>query len=95
VQGEIRDTSGAVRKRYGKPIWNGGGELAYATNGVGVAIRGGYVQDSDGSISDPTYGLGVSYKVLRIDFASIPQASDKNTGTSLERVKKFSLSARF
>ena len=24
VRGEIRDTSGAVRRRYGKPIWNGG-----------------------------------------------------------------------
>ena len=95
VKGEIRDTSGAVTRRYGKPIWNGGGELAYHMNDVGVALRGGYVQDTDGSISDPTYGLGLSYKVLRVDFASIPQAEDKNTGTKLDRVKKFSLSARF
>ena len=95
VKGEIVDTSGAVTSRYGKPIWNGGGELSYGANDVSVALRGGYVQDTDGSISDPTYGLGLSYKILRVDFASIPQASDKNTGTSLARVKKFSLSARF
>lgn len=95
VKGEIVDTSGAVTKRYGKPIWNGGGELSYKANEVSVALRGGYVQDTDGSISDPTYGLGLGYKILRVDFASIPQAEDKNTGTKLDRVKKFSLSARF
>jgi hypothetical protein len=95
VRGEIRDTSGAVRRRYGKPIWNGGSELSYRASEVSVALRGGYVHDSDGSISDPTYGLGLGYKFLRVDFASIPQAEDKNTGTKLDRVKKFSLSARF
>ena len=62
---------------------------------MSLALRGGYVHDADGSISDPTYGLGLSYRFLRVDFASIPQAEDKNTGTKLDRVKKFSLSARF
>src|SRR5262245_15921390 len=95
VKGEIRDTSGAVRRRYGKPIWNGGAELGYKANEVSVALRGGYVNDSDGSISVPTYGLGLGYKILRVDFASLPQAEDNNTGTKLDRVKKFSLSARF
>jgi hypothetical protein len=99
VRGEIeaRDDSGnvTVRRRYGKPIWNGGAEVAYTITNVAVALRGGYIQDTDGSISDPTFGMGLGYKGFRIDFASIPQASDPETGTKLDRVKKFTLGARF
>lgn len=96
VKGEIRDPeTGDVRTRYGKPIWNGGGEVAYDINDVAVALRGGYIHDADGSISDPTYGLGVGYKGFRLDFASIPQAEDKESGTKLARVKKFTLAATF
>lgn len=96
VRGEIRDeTTGETRRRYGKPIWNGGGELGYTTADLMVALRGGYMHDEDGSISDPTYGLGIGYKGIRLDFASIPQAEDKESGTKLDRVSKFSLGARF
>jgi hypothetical protein len=96
VQGEIRDpVTGETSSRYGKPIWNGGGEAAYTTKDVAVALRGGYIQDDDGSISDPTFGLGVGYKGFRVDFASVPQAEDKESGTKLDRVKKFTLGASF
>jgi hypothetical protein len=95
VRGEVVDTANTVKRRYGKPIWNGGGEVSYGVSDVSLALRGGYVQDSDGSISDPTFGFGLGYKFLRVDFASIPQAEDKDTGTKLDRVKKYSLSARF
>jgi hypothetical protein len=99
VRGEIeaKDDSGnvTIRRRYGKPIWNGGGELAYSISNVALALRGGYIKDADGSISDPTFGAGLGYKGFRIDFASIPQASDPENGTKLDRVKKFTLGARF
>jgi len=96
VKGEIRDEeTGEVRERYGKPIWNGGGEVAYTIKDINVALRGGYIHDDDGSISDPTYGLGVGYKGFRVDFASIPQAEDQESGTKLARVKKFTLGASF
>lgn len=96
VKGEIRDPeTNEVRTRYGKPIWNGGGEVAYAFREIGVALRGGYIQDDDGSISDPTFGIGVAYKGFRLDFASIPQAEDKESGTKLARVKKLTLGASF
>jgi hypothetical protein len=92
VKGEIQDPDGSVRTKYQKPIFNGGGELSY--NGL-VAVRGGYMYDDDGSIKDPTYGVGLAYHGFRFDFASIPQAKDPETGQRLDRVNKFSLAARF
>lgn len=94
VRGEIQQTDGSIKKRYQKPIFNGGGELAYQSE-VDVAIRGGYVHDADGSIKDPTYGLGIGYHQLDFDFASIPQAKDPESGQKLARVSKFSLGVRF
>jgi hypothetical protein len=95
VKGEVRDADDNVRSRYGKPIWNGGGEVGYAFGEVSVALRGGYMHDDDGSISDTTFGGGIGYKLFTLDFASVPQAEDKDSGTKLDRVSKFSLSANF
>jgi hypothetical protein len=53
------------------------------------------VHDDEGSIKDPTYGIGLGYRGISFDFASIPQAKDPDTGTRLDRVSKFSLGARF
>ena len=94
VRGEITQPDGTTRKRYQKPIFNVGGEVAYNSE-VALALRGGYVHDADGSIKDPTYGFGVGYKFFDIDFASIPQAKDPDTGQRLDRVSKFSLAAHF
>ena len=65
---------------------NFGAEYTY--NGL-VSARIGYVFDDPGSIKAMTYGLGVRYKALSLDYASIPQYAE------LARVSKFSLSARF
>lgn len=94
VRGEITQPDGSTKKRYQKPIFNVGGEVAYNAE-VALALRGGYVHDADGSIKDPTYGFGVGYKLFDIDFASIPQAKDPDTGQRLARVSKFSLAAHF
>jgi long-subunit fatty acid transport protein len=94
VQGEITQPDGSIDKRYQKPIYNFGGEVAYNSE-VALALRGGYVYDKDGSIQDPTYGFGIGYKSFDIDFASIPQAKDPDTGQRLDRVSKFSLAAHF
>jgi hypothetical protein len=94
VRGEVDHTDGSVTHPYQKPIFNGGGELEYQSE-VAVALRGGYVHDQDGSIKDPTYGLGIGYKNFDFDFASIPQARDPESGQKLDRVTKFSLGARF
>ena len=94
VKGEIQQADGTTTSRYQKPIYNFGGEVSYATE-VALALRGGYVHDADGSIKDPTYGFGIGYRMFDIDFASIPQAKDPETGTRLARVSKFSLAAHF
>jgi hypothetical protein len=65
---------------------NVGAEYTY--NGL-LSVRAGYIYDDPGSIKAMTYGLGVRYKALSLDYASIPQYSE------LARVSKFSLSARF
>lgn len=74
-----------------KPIWKGGGEYSFYEF---IALRGGWIQDDDGDITDYTYGIGFSLKRiaktgLRFDFASFPQATD------LDRVKRFALSYDF
>ncbi len=94
VRGEISQPDGSTKKRYQKPIFNFGGEVAYNAE-VALALRAGYVHDADGSIKDPTYGFGIGYKLFDIDFASIPQAKDPESGTRLARVSKFSLAAHF
>lgn len=67
-------------------LLNVGGE--YTFNNL-VSLRLGYIFDDPGEIKDLTYGLGVTWKAISFDYASIPQY------TELDRVSKFSLSARF
>jgi hypothetical protein len=91
VKGEVSEGTPS----YPRPIYNFGGEVAYKTNGVDLALRGGYVLDKDGAIENATYGLGIGYKTFVFDLASIPQAGGDGPGEGLDRVTKFSLGARF
>ena len=54
-----------------------------------LSLRLGYVNDERGTIQDPTYGLGLNFKGIRIDYASAPQAE------LLDRVNRFSASYHF
>ncbi len=56
-----------------------------------LAGRIGWYSDPLGDISDLTFGLGVTWKSLSLDFGSIPQA--RNSG--LDNVKKITLGYRF
>ena len=69
-------------------VYNNGVELRFADQ---IAGRMGYYYDPLGDIQDLTYGLGISWRSLSIDFGSIPQA--RNSG--LENVKKITLGYRF
>ena len=68
--------------------YNNGLELRYTDQ---LAARIGWYSDPLGEISDLTYGIGVGWKSLALDFGSIPQA--KNSG--LDNVKKITLGWRF
>lgn len=67
-------------------VWNAGVE--YEFNRL-IALRVGYVSDPIGTIVDPTYGLGLTYKGFRFDYASFPQSE------FLDRVQRFSASYHF
>lgn len=69
------------------PIYNFGAELAYGI----LALRGGYIHDRLGDITDPTFGFGLRLPSppLSFEFASVPQAE------GLARVQKYSLNFRF
>jgi hypothetical protein len=69
-------------------VYNNGLELRFAEQ---LAGRLGYYYDPLGEIQDLTYGLGISWHSLSLDFASIPQA--KNSG--LDNVKKITIGYRF
>jgi len=69
------------------PIYNGGLEFAY---GGLLALRAGYIYDHEGTIEDPTFGVGLAYKGFSFDYASVPQSKYLD-----ERVSKFSLNAKF
>lgn len=68
------------------PIQNVGGELAYRSQ---FALRAGYIHDSDGAITAPTFGAGFEIGRFTVDYASVPQAE------GLDRVNKFSISYDF
>ena len=68
--------------------YHGGFELAYAGQ---IAGRIGYYDDPLGNIQDITYGIGVNWKSLTLDYGSIPQAKDSN----LSNVNKITLGYRF
>ena len=75
--------------------YHGGLEVAYTTpssskiGSIGVAGRFGYYSDPLGDIKNVTYGLGMSWGRLSLDYGSVPQA------TTLPYVEKFSLGYRF
>ncbi len=69
-------------------VYNNGFEVKYADQ---IAGRIGWYSDPLGDIGDLTYGIGINFKSLSLDFGSIPQA--RNSG--LEDVKKITLGYRF
>jgi len=68
--------------------YNYGAELIYAGQ---LAGRIGWYSDPLGNISDFTYGIGVNWNNLTVDWGSIPQAKD----ASLPNVNKVTLGYRF
>jgi len=67
-------------------IENGGGEFEF--NRI-LSLRAGYIYDPRGTVKDLTYGLGLNYHGIRIDYASVPQSE------FLSRVNRFSASYHF
>lgn len=53
-----------------------------------IALRTGYVHDADGDVKTPTFGGGLQWKMYRIDFSY-------TTGSTLQDITKFTISARF
>lgn len=68
--------------------YHGGMELQV---GRQLAGRFGYYSDPLGEIGDITYGIGVLWKNVALDFGSIPQAKD----SGLDNVSKITLGYRF
>lgn len=68
--------------------YNAGVELKYTDQ---IAGRIGYYYDPLGDIQDITYGIGVGWKGLALDYASIPQAK----GSNLPNVNKITLGYHF
>jgi hypothetical protein len=68
--------------------YNGGLELRVADQ---IAGRLGYYSDPLGDIKDLTFGLGINWKSLTLDYGSIPQARD----SGLDNVQKITLGYRF
>jgi hypothetical protein len=67
---------------------HGGLELRYSDQ---IAGRVGYYYDPLGDLEGLTYGIGLGWKGLAIDFGSIPQAK----GSGLPNVSKLTLGYRF
>ncbi len=53
------------------------------------ALRGGYVYDKDGAVTDFAFGMGLKYRNFAFDIANVPQAE------GLKRPFRFSLTATF
>ncbi|MBI5169606.1 MAG: PorV/PorQ family protein [Candidatus Eisenbacteria bacterium] len=68
--------------------YNVGLELQYTDQ---IAGRVGYYSDPLGEIKDLTYGLGLGWKAVSLDYASIPQARD----SGLPNVNKITLGYHF
>lgn len=67
---------------------HGGVELRYTDQ---IAGRVGYYHDPLGQLEGLTYGIGLGWKGLAVDFGSIPQAK----GSGLPNVSKLTLGYRF
>jgi hypothetical protein len=68
--------------------YNHGLEFRYADQ---VAGRIGWYSDPLGDISDFTYGIGLTFRGLNVDWGSIPQAKNSDLGN----VQKITLGYRF
>ena len=68
--------------------YNGGLELRYTDQ---IAGRLGYYSDPLGEIEDMTYGIGINFKGLTLDWGSIPQAKNSD----LSNVNKLTIGYRF
>ena len=82
VTNEFRTYHGGVELKYSNPGGKGLGE-------IGLAGRIGYYYDRLGEIKDLTYGLGLNWGSLTLDYGSVPQS------TTLPHVDKISLGYRF
>jgi len=71
---------------HGAWIENGGAEFEF--NRL-LALRAGYIYDPRGTVKDLTYGLGLNFRGIRVDYASVPQSE------FLDRVNRFSASYHF
>lgn len=67
-------------------IWSVGAEYEYYDL---LALRAGYYNDTMGSVWGLTFGMGIRYKKLSFDVASVPQAE------GLKRPLRFSLTGYF
>jgi hypothetical protein len=68
--------------------YNEGLEVSYANQ---IAGRIGWYADPLGDISGLTFGIGVTWRSVNLDFGSIPQARDSD----LDNVSKITLGYRF
>ena len=68
--------------------YNGGLELKYTDQ---IAARIGYYDDPLGDLKGLTYGIGVGWRGLALDYASIPQAK----GSGLPNVNKITIGYHF
>jgi len=71
---------------HGAWIENAGGEFEF--NRL-LSLRAGYIYDPRGTVRDFTYGLGLNFHNVRVDYASVPQSE------FLNRVNRFSASYHF
>jgi hypothetical protein len=54
-----------------------------------IALRLGYIYDKVGTVQDVTFGLGLMFRGIRVDYANVPQSK------YLESVNRFSASYHF
>jgi hypothetical protein len=67
-------------------VWDAGAE--YEFNRL-IALRAGYISDPRGDVTDFTFGMGLNYRGIRFDYASVPQSS------FLDRVSRFTVGYHF
>jgi hypothetical protein len=82
VTTNFRTYHGGLELKYSNPGGKGLGE-------IGLAGRIGYYYDELGEIKDLTYGVGLNWGSLTLDYGSVPQS------TTLPSVDKISLGYRF
>ena len=84
VTSRFRTYNNGLELRYG------GGEGSKGMSDIGLAGRVGYYYDPLGDIRDLTYGLGINWGNLTLDYGSIPQSRELS-----ENVNKITLGYRF